>query len=249
MIKIVDKFPFPDVKYRQYKNTFLQNVFITFSFESNVSKEEAEINYKEYSKAFFGLGNNSNNICEGASITKKDMSLSYLFSTNNVSIFFNGQKYVSFSETAIPSIFKLRDYFSKVVKVNTLPKISIRKVNIWNIEKSSKEIDVDELMAAIFSRNLINELSTEDLKEEEKEIPHFRKAVWECDSRKVSIRTALMSPIKRNDNFYHLILDTQIDEEKEYHMDTICSDMLELNSVLFDVYHWCVSQSVLDIMK
>lgn len=244
-------FPFGSAKYKQYRNTFLQNVIITFTF-NNAAEDLSKLDddFKDYIQTFFGITPNCR-LSEGlCSITKKDKSLSFAYAKDSVNVQISGQNYITFSETAIPNIFKLRDFFNKVVKIEKLNSISIRKINVWNFKNTNKqEIRVEDLRDLVFSKKFLSALSTEHLDEIEKSIPHFSKCSYSEDEKTLTIRTALLPPTAKDD-FHHLILDTTIDLHKsdKIKVDQLADSLMDLNSELFDCYHWCISKYVLNVM-
>lgn len=247
----MEHFPFTKTKYRQYKHTFLQNVMVSFNFDSTVEVSVADDSFADYSKAFFGL-EKSGTLSKAISISRKDNAQSFLFAHNHAEIFMNGQKYEGFSDTAIPMIFKMRKFFNDVVRVEKINSVSIRKINVWNIKKNGKDdINPQEVMKLILSQNLLSELSNENLNDEERAIPNFLKSEWKEDQRLVTIRTALIPPASTKDEFYHLLLDTQAFEipTDGYTVDEVSGKLLDLNSIMFYAYHWCVSEEVLTVMN
>lgn len=244
-------FQFPEVKYRLYKNTFLQNVMVTFEFLS-ANNERTNAAFVDYLKSFFEIEAKDSSLINGVTISKKDMSVSLSFSTNKAAIHLNGQKYVGFSDTAIPQVFKLRNFFTKVMNVTTLQSISIRKVNVWNIKQDIRNaVRVEDAYKAIFSDNLINALSNVGLSEEERAIPNFQKAYWKVNTAELIVRTALLPPSKTKDQFCHLILDTEIIDKPTngYKVENVASDMMDLNSTLYDAFHWCVCNDIINLMS
>lgn len=247
----MERFPFTKTKYCQYKHTFLQNVMVSFNFDSTVEVSVADDSFADYLKAFFGL-EKSGTLSKTISISRKDNAQSFLFAHNHAEIFMNGQKYEGFSDTAIPMIFKMRKFFNDVVRVEKINSVSIRKINVWNIKRNGKDdINPQEVMKLILSQNLLSELSNENLNDEERAIPHFLKSEWKEDQRLVTVRTSLIPPASTKDEFYHLLLDTQAFEipTDGYTVDEVSGRLLDLNSIMFYAYHWCVSEEVLTVMN
>lgn len=247
----MDKFPFPSEKYHQYRNTFLQNVTIGFDFTpSGVKKDEMNALFNDYVQSFFGVTSDGDLTSGMCNVSKNDQSLSFDFSDRSAVIHLSGKGYIGFSDTAIPQIFKLRNFFNKVVQIEKFVKTGIRKLNVFNIKVNGKE-DVDEAQVrkAIFSESFNNSLNSENLDEEEQSIG-VKKCVFKVGSKTITIRTALMPPAQQNDIFYHLLLDTlgEIETEDGISVDEVSEILMDFNKDIYDCYHWCVSESVKNVM-
>lgn len=241
---------FPQIKYQQYRNTFLKSVFIQVVFPvTEKNDEDLDKSFDDYTQSFFGIiseGKISQGIC---TISKKDMSHSYQFSKNAVIIQINGNNYDSFSDTAIPFVFKLRHFFSKVVEVETVSKVAIRKVNVWDFKRNdSLPPKVSDVQHLLFNENMVEELNTDYLTEEEANIPGFNKCVFNNGENNITVRTALIPPVK-SDEFFHQILDTEIVRSSNQNTTGLADLLMDMNSVLYYCYHWCVNQYVINLMN
>lgn len=246
------KIPFKPIKYRQYRNTFLQNVIITFDFDHSKKDDQKLMDsFHDYALSFFGIevqnGNINVDVCK---ISKKDQSHIFLFSNGQVTIQLSGKSYESFSDSAIPQVFKLRNFFNKVVQISTLKSISIRKINVWDLKNSDeKEINVSEVRNLIFSSSLLHDLSNDNLTNEEDKIPNFLKSSYSQNNTQIIIRTAFFPP-KLKDDYSHLILDTLgiVQQPDGINIDEFVDFLMDLNSQLFYSYHWSVSDYVIEVM-
>ena len=246
-------FPFKPIRYRQYRNTFLQNVIVSFEFTPSTKKEDILKDlFHDYVQSFFGIDTKGGDISkEMCNISKKDMSQIFLFSNGKASILLSGKQYETFSDTAIPQIFKLRSFFTKVMEVYSLKNVSIRKINVWDFKNSDKkEVDVDEVKDLVFSPGLLMDLSTENLEKQEMEIPNFSKCSYSQNDEQIDIRTALLPPTSKDD-FSHLILDTLgvVNPGEGIKVEEMADVLMDLNSYLFYSYHWSVSDYVLNVMN
>lgn len=240
----------PHIKYQQYRNTFLKSVFIQIEFPVTVkSDEELDKSFDDYTQSFFGIISEdkiSHGLC---TISKKDMSHSYQFSKNAVIIQISGNNYDSFSDTAIPFIFKLRHFFSKVVEVENVSKVVIRKVNVWDFKRNDNlSPTVTDVQNLLFNGNMVDELNTDHLTEEEANIPGFNKCVFTNGENTITVRTALIPPVKP-DEFFHQILDTEIVRSDNLISIGLADLLMDMNSVLYYCYHWCVNQYVINLMN
>ncbi len=248
----MSSFPFRPEKYRKYQNTFLQKVTIGFDFgSSQVDKIILNNEFNDYLQRFFGINSNGDIASQTWNVSKKDSTLSFDFSSRHTVVNFSGQSYVSFSDTAIPQIYKLRDFFKKVVRIDKISKTMIRKVNVFNIKyNKEEEINVSEVRGLIFSKEFLSALNTDNLTEQERKIPHFCKCEFFDDESLIKIRTALMPPSSESDEFYHVILDTVacLRPSNGINVDEIAEKLMDFNSILYYSYHWCISDNIKRVM-
>ena len=249
----MDKFPFEPAKYCQYKNTFLQNVTIGFNYAPSVV-EKAKMNdlFNDYVQSFFGVTSEGDLTAGTSTISKNDQTLSFDFSDRGTIIHLSGKTYVGFSDTAIPQIFKLRNFFNKVVQIKEFEKTGIRKLNVFNIKVNGKEaVDEVQIRNAIFSKSLNAILSTDNLNDEERNAS-VKKCIFKVGAKTITIRTALIPPSQPNDIFHHLLLDTlgEIDStsDEKISVDEVSELLMDFNKDIYDCYHWCVSDSVKHVM-
>ena len=248
----MNQFPFTSEKYRQYQNTFLQDVTVGFDFPvPQAGKSELNALFNDYAQSFFGVVNEGDITTGMCTITRKDMLQSFDFSHRSAVIHLSGKNYATFSDTAIPAIFKLRNFFNKVVQTVTLTKTGIRKLNVFNIKTDGKKaVDTAPIMKALFSENLMASLSADNLDLEEKTIPGLQKCMFQSGDAIITIRTALLPPSQANDNFHHLLLDTlgELTPAGGIKVDEVADLLMDFNKSLYDCYHWCVSDRVKQVM-
>lgn len=244
--------PFKQEKYRRYRNTFLQDVVVGFAFApSQVAKDELNARFADYTQRFFGVPNNGDITTSVCNISRKDLSLSFEFTDHSAVIHLSGQKYECFSDTAIPQVFKIRDFFNKVVEVKAIEQSMIRKVNVFNIKGNEQNpVDATSVRQSLFSPALLESLTAEGLDEQEHDIPNFMKCVFKDGDVSITIRTALLPPTATQDKFHHLVLDTMAvcKPEGGIKVDELSNKLMDFNSVMYDCYHWCVSEQVKKVM-
>lgn len=245
-------FPFKQEKYRQYRNTFLQDVVVGFNFAaSHVTKGEMSVRFNDYVQRFFGVTNTVDLTTSVCNVSRKDLSLSFEFTDHSAIIHLNGQKYVSFSDTAIPQVFKIRDFFNKVVEVKTIDQAVIRKVNVFNIKAGEQTlIDPTLVRKSLFSEELIAALSDSNLDDRERDIPNFLKCEYQEEDITITVRTALLPPTTSQDKFHHLLLDIMAvcAPSDGIKIEEVSDKLMDFNSIMYDCYHWCVSGQVMNVM-
>ncbi len=247
------QYPFKPEKYRQYRNTFLQDITVGFNFKpSTEGKTELNAHFNDYLQSYFGVENSGDITSADCNITKKDFSLSFDFSDHSAVVRLSGKDYVRFSETVLPHVFKLRSFFNKVVKVEEIDKMGIRKLNVFNIKGNGSEpIDPMDVMQSLFSQEMMANLSADNLDEQEQTIPNMKKCVFKVADSSVTIRTALLPPSRPNDQFHHLLLDTlgELQPADGIKIEEIPEKLMDFNKMMFDCYHWCVNEGVKNVMQ
>lgn len=244
--------PFPHVSYQRYKNTFLNTVVLSLKFAKvTMPDEEFYSLFSEYVKAYFGIDVPKDEFNHGAAISKEDASVTVNLTDSNVMIIFRGQKYESFSQSILPHVFGLRNYFKNVVKMDRVNGITIRKINVWSF-RNEKNVTITSESAkqAVFSTELLHALSSDNLSEEEKLLNDCKKCEWHEGDETFVIRSAFNDANNKR-NLYQLILDTEYTIKKEggFEVETIANDLLDYNSELYYAYHWCINDTVLSFMN
>ena len=62
----------------------------------------------------------------------------------------------------------------------------------------------------------------------------------------ITVRTALLPPAAAKDKFHHLVLDTMAvcSSSEGVKVEELSDKLMDFNSVIYDCYHWCVSDQV-----
>ncbi|MEI3055034.1 MAG: TIGR04255 family protein [Phocaeicola plebeius] len=241
---------FKSIPYKQYRNTFLQNIFVTLHFEPSSSDEDLFRRFDDYTQMFFQTDGSKDILHDGAVLTKKDGSLSFVFTKDMVQFTFDGSKYINYVDSILPQLSKIQRYVKKVILRDNIKEITIRKINSWYFQEAkNKPINYNDIQNIIFNKQLQEALSTEQLTEEEKSIPEFKKAIWKESDSTIEIRTAFIS-IPGKKDFYRLILDSEYSYKpiNTLRLEEVEPQCKAMNKKMFDVFHWCVTPKVIELM-
>ena len=243
-------FPFKDTPHRLYKNTFLQNVFASISFETGKKQDtDAEIKDKLHSfiKFQFGLDVRDSFPEEPMALTSSDGMLSFLFSKNVSSVKVGARNYRSFDDSVVPQILKIEQYI-EVLKLMSIQRLSLRKINIWPVLVNNlNELDANKIVSEIFSTELLKSKPIE-FDSSDENLPLLGKYIWSDEALQVTIRTAFIND-ENEELKGRLILDIEAALDCITSADAIRSQFSLLNSTLFNAYCWSVRPEILKIME
>lgn len=247
------EFPFAFVPHKQYNNTFLQSVLLEFNFKpiSNSDKDsDFRSRLENYLYSTFGLKLQENTEAlfwkEGISISRKDNISRWVFSNGCVIANIGVKDYVSFVDSILPQAFKMRTFLLKVMQIDKVEDLHVRKINVWQFHTNNgKDFKVEDIRKSVFSNNLLREKTNCELDEYEKSIQNFKKIKFTSNSYDVLIRHLY----KRNSTFFSLFLDTESILKDKIEINNIENKLIELNDILFNTFHWCVNKPIISIME
>lgn len=238
-----------------YKNTFLQNVFISVRFDKINRNSIPNDFYEKWDKyirtTFNNLEPQSDFFDNPVSISREDGVFTIFLSNGLVGAVIGAKDYRSFVDNVLPQLYKLRTFLKDVLNSPKINCLSVRKVNIWQFNSNDKiTINQEKLRKSIFSSLFLNKKANGKLDEDEKRIPFMHKYNWVDDDTKnqVIVRTIFLP--RRHDGAFAQILDTEaLFCEKDITLEQLEGKSIELNDILYDLYHWCVNTRILDIME
>ena len=146
-------YPFPKTEREVYAKTFLKDVELAFAFPnidmSNVSREEL---LHFYDKAF-NLSIAPERLADGITVRDNDDQFIFGFDSNRVSLKMKFPSYKSFDLALL--WFPILYNYLRVLKVECISEIIIRKYNELKYNLPSNKMDVVPAMRMIFSPDLL----------------------------------------------------------------------------------------------
>lgn len=168
-------YPFYHTTHRSFKNTFLQNVIIAIRY-SPVEEETLRSEYNDrisaYFDAMFHIVPNDDFWTKGISVSKEDNSIDLFFSNGVLACRVGAKDYRSFMDSVFPQVLKQKIFLERVLNINTINSVIIRKINNWRFRDDAK-LKLDDVKAFIFSKDLISSLSNVNLTADEKKCTWF----------------------------------------------------------------------------
>ncbi|MBQ9356020.1 MAG: hypothetical protein IJT98_01840 [Prevotella sp.] len=248
-------YPFPVKEHRIYKNTTLNSVLVSFDYrhrEKSFFDKEFYSRLDAYTSRNFSL-TVEHSLSDKAFQIRNDKNGAVL-------LFFNGalllaidkDKYVSFNESAVSQIHKMKEFVSDVLCDKRVKRANIRKLNIWQVQDVEKDADKvrDNIVSHVFSDELLSSYAEQPVGADEKGV--FKKYVWSEEdlSEKVTLRLAFVK-VNGADNAYNLVMDTDLEIMPPGGLPLVgLTELLkERNHVLFNAYHWCVRNEVIKQME
>lgn len=230
-------------RHKTYKITFLQSVIIKMEYDS--SNETFQKFSDFFSDVFkLPLTEQEFNLKNTDAIRLRSENKAYRvkFSKNCIEFVINGDAYVNFNTSALPFIRQFSDYLEITNSVVT--DISIEKIDIWPL--ANGEIpSPSEFLNTVISENLRN--SSEHISDDEA-IVEYR----DSDNGESLLIRFCFIPFKADIEGQppRIVLDTLCSHENESIEPSLLAGIAKrLNDILYDAYHWSVTDEVVEIMN
>lgn len=256
-------FPFPKKEHKIYRNAFLQCVYIIMEY---TQKPAAFFNDEYYQKlkkfitgSFIGVTYDEKEVRKNDAIQLKSDQDGVIIVLDNgrIILIVDRRKYRSFVDSVMPYIYKLMGFLKNVIKVETLLKVTEKKINFWQVAqnnndqqaKASTTLDYDKLEKVVFSKNITDDFESKQqggTPDKNGQLLKWRKR-WKETEATVNISVSIIQkdaePLKAC-----LVLDSDY-SVKDVSLKDLPNSLIEANDILFDAYHWSVSELVVKIMN
>ena len=242
---MAEEITFKSVERKVYSRTFLSGVIVVLSY--TMGREAALLDLQNFLKENFGLLDTlpSDALEKGISVDDRDKSYSFFFSKEHVGIKYMKSDYVSFTVTMMPYVYRLLVFLKTVANVQEISKIQIRKVNTWYVAKDKAE-DVDVMIKDFLSNELRQSSKGDTDTPDLKSVQVFSGFSGGCS---FGIRYGIHDETTPDgDEFRGLILEEDLFREKVC-ISEIETVLVEMNSLLYNIFHWCVSASTIAYMN
>lgn len=245
------QYPFRHKDRTVYANTFLQNVLVEWSYTvQNDSISLKDTNEFLYEKFHLKLA--TPQVSFPITISSKDNSINLYFGNEAVRLRVRVNAYKGFE--SLHSFLEFGKDFLALMQINEVQKLIIRKVNMWpykNLRGNNTAKEV--ILRKIFSTDLLEGISLPS-SEDISQIfwtKNFDNSNDECQE-KVNIKFGFLlnnEELPNNLPKDIIVLDTTIERNATIRRDAILDVLSQMNQILFDSYHWCVNQNIIDLMK
>ena len=246
---MTQNFIFETVERKVYPRTFLNTVFVVWDYDTANIPDDVVLRIRRFVKDNFNLeiGLTEEEFSHGFSIDNQQAGHSYYFSRGSVGVKCKGENYVSFTETMMPLIYRLSAFVKNVLSSSLIGTIRIRKVNILNARKEDGDhVSEDQLVRDFLSPELTsrtepvaNYLGLDNVK--------GFYGTTNGDEFRICFGFQKGNTYD-GEQFVGLVLDESV-SRRSISLNTVDEALLEINSVIFNVFHWSVSPTFIALMN
>ena len=241
---------FKHIEHQVYQNTFLKDVRISVEFPP---MEIAAVNPEKMQKYFDKF--------EGATIKVEDFlkrgniniyadnhNIDFRFSLNFAEAKLSTPPYTSFEDAW--SYWVILEDFLKALGINKVNNLTVRKFNALYFKSDNRNYDIREVMGGLFCDELMAKIPADV--STDTALNGFDRTWTESDDEgrseiEVVYGNKKADSVERNDR---LTLVTLVRSKDEYvPVEEVLNRAKEYNQTLFDLFHWCVREDIINSIK
>lgn len=243
-------YPFKPVEHQFYRNTFLRDVRVAAEF-NNVEVKNADVaKLQAYFEQFHGADIKAEEflVKERISVFSDDHNVDLSFGLNYVEVKLSIPAYSTF-DAAMPFWTMLTGYL-EALGVKMVSKLMVRKYSALYFKSDNADYDVCDVMNQVFCKELMRLIPK--TAGTDKTLSSLEKTWVAKDEESGTVFYAVFG-IKKSDSVVksdHLTLVTSIETEgKPFGTEEVISRAKLYNKTLFDAFHWCVKEEIINEMK
>ena len=250
-------YPFQTIPHKEYPNTFLKNTAVTLisgKWNGEFNDKFANL-YPSFVERFFGLKKDAQQFKEKQemSVTAPEDEITYTFRPDKANLRVGRKKYHTFVDNIISELLPLKVFMFGVMERESIENLMVRKLNIFPIQADSVEEvkeNVLDIYKYIFKPELLKEVALANAPQDASWILDFRKGMFSNSDDEVTVRIGV-AKAQGFEKTFNVILDLSArcaysSRIGEGAVDRI---LLRLNDQLFNAYHWCVSNEIIQLME
>lgn len=242
-------YPFKKVPHCVYKNTFLKDVRMAVAFPA-VSPSSLKVEpLREFFQQFIGADIQIEDFLRNGyiNIFSTDHFIDLKFSLSYAEVKISAQKYTSFE--LAKSYWQMLYDFLAAICIDSVSKLVLRKFNALYFKAESQYYDVQSVMDEVFCDELMALMADVD---KEGALNSIEKTQTFEDAKTNTLLTAVFG-IKKSDTSEkndHLTLVTTVESNQgPVPVGELPTCAEQYNQILFDAFHWCVKDSIIQNMK
>ena len=245
------KLPFDkDILYKKYNKSFLQQAVVVFHYtKENVENIDYD-KWKKYTQEMFSTQIEKSFIDDKVVIGKKDGSIDYLFSKDLVAVRIQGNDYVSFGDTVIPQVYRMRKFIKEVVGLDAVDGFDIRKWDLWQVRPEKNDASIkDEIVHFFLSDQFLNYNENQEdaaLIPKESFIKGYKWIV--DDEKKLRVNSSIVSS-KEPKEPINLMLYSDCEIRTNILLDKVEEKLENANLDLFKIFDWSISENAKSLMR
>lgn len=238
--------------HQTYKHTFLARVMVKIVYESNVDGKYKEFKdfFKDFSKLELSREKFDNLQLTPIRIKTEDGGLQFKIDHRFIQLKIEGSVYVDFKTSVSPLLDKVLAFLSNIGA--DVLSMEIRKINIWGVNAKNRDSIESDLMNAVLSPDLLHYWNPSEDYEDDQLIKLTRFDWSESNEAYTShsIITFGFIDSENENEMSRLILDTVCETTHVGKSMKIAEEILtNINSRLYDMYHWAVSDATIKAMS
>lgn len=246
-------FPFEKIPHKVYKSSTLQNVLVTFWYDSLQNEEFNDAFYERldaFTMGKFGLHVKLKFPDSVLQILNNKNKTRLVFGRDKVYVIMDCDGYVSFDDSAFPQAYHLKDFLKDVMLKKEAIRMSIRKINIWSVDASMDEIvDEAKIRRQIFSNAFLTCTDTAEMNVQEKQ-KMMDKFYWNDKDQTVRLQTAFI-PVDEKSKIFNMVMDTEAvaEQARGISLSEMPNVLRDLNDTMFDAFNWAVNEEIIKKME
>lgn len=242
-------YPFEHKERKVYANTFLQNVLVEWYYTSITGDLEQDCIKHFLAEKFKIQIECGKDLQYPIIVSSKAKDVQLFFDKDVFKLNVRVNLYKGFD-----SLISLLEYGFDYLKLNHIRDIHrclIRKIDVFPFQNvSGNNTSNETLLSKIFSKDLLEGISVSS--------NNAFQSFWsknfnrEVDSENVNIKFGFQRKhIDLSDKQIEnsMVLDFSVDRNKDISFDMIEKNLLEMNQILYNAFHWSVNQDIIDIME
>lgn len=242
-------YPFNKVQHCVYKNTFLKDVRIAVGFSaidpSSVRPEPLHEFFEQFTNAGIKVEDFLKN--EFIRVFSNDQLIDFMFTLNYAEVKIASPRYTSFEEAK--PIWNLLFGYLDALRIESVSKLIVRKYNALHFQTEGQNYDIKSVMGLVFCDELMAQMTDID---KDKTLNSIEKT-WTKDDVESNSLLSIVYGIKKSDTAAkhdHLTLILSAESlQGPIQRSSIQDQVIYYNNVLFDAFHWCVKDGIIQNMK
>ena len=243
-------YPFKPIEHQVYRNTFLKDVRLAVEFEKVETNVVDVAKLQGFFEQFHGAVVKAEDFLakESIIIFSNDHNVELNFEMSYAEIKIATPLYTSF-DAALPFWNMLTEYL-KAIGVKEVKRLMVRKYSTVHFKSDNVDYDVRGVMNEVFCKELMKLIPT--TLGTYKALSGIEKTWTEEDEESGTVFNAVFG-FKKSDSVGksdHLTLVTSIETTGgAFGTEELTSRAQEYNKILFDAFHWCVKEEIINEMK
>lgn len=236
------EYPFAHKERKVYANTFLQNVLVEWYYTPVTGNLDQDCIKHFLAEKFKIQIEDGKDLQYPIIVSSKAKDVQLFFDRDAFKLNVRVNLYKGF-DSLILLLESGFDYL-KLNNIRDIHRCLIRKIDVFPFQNvSGNNTSNETLLSKIFSKDLLEGISVSSNK--------AFQSFWsknfnrEVDSENVNIKFGFQR--KQIEN--NMVLDFSVDRNKDISIDMIEKNLLEMNQILYNAFHWSVNQDIIDIME